>query len=81
VVVESVKLADDRSGDLIVRLYEPHGDRAAARLRTSFPLASAAEVDLLERPAGELPVDSGAVDLTLRPFQIRSLRLSKGVAH
>src|SRR5690606_10914491 len=28
VVVEAVKLAEDRSGDVIVRLYEAHGGRA-----------------------------------------------------
>ncbi len=32
VVLEAVKLADDRSGDLIVRLYESRGGRSAATL-------------------------------------------------
>jgi len=48
--VEAVKLADDRSGDVVVRLYEAHGGRARATLRTSFPLAAAQATDLLERP-------------------------------
>jgi alpha-mannosidase len=79
VVVESVKLADDRGGDLIVRLYEPHGDRAEARLTAAFPLAAADDVDLLERRLGPLPCAGGAVDLTLRPFEIRSIRLSPDI--
>ena len=33
VVVEAVKLADDRSGDVVVRLYESHGGRAPRRSR------------------------------------------------
>ncbi|MFD0745365.1 glycosyl hydrolase-related protein [Phytohabitans flavus] len=49
VVVEAVKLADDRSGDVVVRLYESLGGRAEAVLRTGFPLVTAAVVDLLER--------------------------------
>ncbi|MFF2778490.1 alpha-mannosidase [Streptomyces sp. NPDC058052] len=82
VVVDTVKLADDRSGDLVVRLYEAHGGRATALLTTGFPLESATVTDLLERPfaaGGESgPVRetaAGHVSLTLRPFQILTLRL------
>jgi alpha-mannosidase len=82
VVVESVKLADDRSGDVVVRLYESLGRRAAVRLRAGFPLASAVTVDLLERRQadGERPaldLGDGTVGVALRPFQIVTLRLSR----
>ncbi|MFJ5260126.1 alpha-mannosidase [Streptomyces sp. NPDC088387] len=77
VVVESVKLADDRSGDVVVRLYEACGGAVGARLTAGFPLAAAFDCDLLEQPEQELTPASGepAVDLGLRPFQIRTLRL------
>ncbi|REF35059.1 alpha-mannosidase [Thermasporomyces composti] len=77
VVVEAVKLADDRSGDVVVRLYEAHGGRATARLTTSFELASAQETDLLERPTADREVVDGGVELALRPFQIVTLRLRR----
>jgi len=77
VVVEAVKLADDRSGDVVVRLYESRGGRAHARLGTGFPLAGAAVCDLLERPLEDLDADpDGRLPLTLRPFQILTLRLT-----
>jgi alpha-mannosidase len=75
-VVESVKLADDRSGDLVVRLYEPLGNRATVRVAVSFPVAGAGRVDLLERRLRELPVSDDAVELSLRPFEICSLRFA-----
>jgi alpha-mannosidase len=75
VVVESVKLADDRGGDVVVRLYEALGGRAAARLTTSFPLAYAEVVDLLERALAPSEIHAGGVAITLRPFQILTLRL------
>jgi alpha-mannosidase len=80
VVVESVKLADDRTGDVVVRLYESLGGRASARLTTSFPLASVDVVDLLERrltSSAELSSfgEADGVAITLRPFQILTLRL------
>ncbi len=77
VVVEAVKAADDRSGDLIVRGYESLGGRASATVKTSVPVRQAWLTDLLERPLGELAVEGGhLVRLDLKPFQIVTLRLS-----
>ncbi|WP_197363194.1 alpha-mannosidase, partial [Streptomyces clavuligerus] len=80
VTVEAVKLADDGSGDVVVRLYESLGGRAGTVLRTGFPVASAVVTDLLERPLGEEPpalAEGGGVRVALRPFQILTLRLSR----
>ncbi|MGV9639687.1 alpha-mannosidase [Streptomyces sp. NPDC003514] len=76
VTVEAVKLADDRSGDVVVRLYESRGGRARAVLRTGFPLAGAEITDLLERPLEPVAVDGG-VPVSLRPFQVLTLRLRR----
>ncbi|MCX5330073.1 MULTISPECIES: glycoside hydrolase family 38 C-terminal domain-containing protein [unclassified Streptomyces] len=78
ITVEAVKLADDTSGDVVVRLYESRGGRAQGVLRTGFPLAGAKVTDLLERPLteDEAAVD-GTVPVTLRPFQILTLRLKR----
>ncbi|MFG2406845.1 glycoside hydrolase family 38 C-terminal domain-containing protein [Streptomyces brevispora] len=78
VVVEAVKLADDSSGDVVVRLYEARGGRALATLTASFDLASVREADLLERPLAEYPYHGGDVTVCLRPFQILTLRLAVG---
>jgi len=76
--IEAVKLADDQSGDVVVRLYESLGGRAEAVLRPGFTFARAEIVDLLERPLGDSPLvigDDGSTPLTLRPFQILTVRL------
>ncbi|MFE2943256.1 alpha-mannosidase [Streptomyces sp. NPDC059255] len=52
-VVDWVKLADDGSRDLVVRIYETQGGRARALLRPSAALGAdpvVHETDLLERP-------------------------------
>ncbi|WBB57663.1 glycosyl hydrolase-related protein [Streptomyces sp. WMMC500] len=84
VVVESVKLADDGSGDVVVRLYESLGGRAEAVLVPGFAAAEAAETDLLERrwpeaprPAAVSAAGDGRIGLSLRPFQIVTLRLGR----
>ncbi|MFF2960160.1 alpha-mannosidase [Streptomyces sp. NPDC057963] len=78
VVVTAVKLADDGSGDVVVRLHEAHGGRASARLTAGFGLAGASVTDLLERPLADEPAEvaGDAVRLRLRPFQIVTLRLT-----
>lgn len=83
IVAEAVKLAEDRSGDIVVRLYESHGGRAAATLVPGVPVSSVTETDLLERPLPgqasgvHFTVENGMVRVTLRPFQILTLRLGR----
>ncbi|MEV0223528.1 glycoside hydrolase family 38 C-terminal domain-containing protein [Streptomyces sp. NPDC050704] len=77
VTIEAVKLADDESGDVVVRLYESHGGRATGTLRTGFALAGAQITDLLERPLSEAGTDGEAVPVSLRPFEVQTLRLAK----
>jgi alpha-mannosidase len=77
VTVEAVKLADDKSGDVIVRLYESLGGRAAALVRASFPITGADVTDLLERPMSPADVTADGVPLRLRPFQVVTLRLRR----
>ncbi|WP_327685496.1 alpha-mannosidase [Streptomyces sp. NBC_00467] len=80
VVVSAVKLADDGSGDVIVRLYESRGGRVRVRLATEFEALGALTTDLLERPLAGVPqpeLVDGAVRLSLRPFELVTLRLAR----
>ncbi|WP_392672334.1 alpha-mannosidase [Streptomyces sp. LN785] len=82
-VLDTVKLADDGSGDLVARVYEAQGGRATAILRWADVLGAEAvvrETDLLER---DLTADSGirralrdGNQLSLEPFQVVTLRLT-----
>jgi alpha-mannosidase len=78
-VIEAVKLAEDGSGDIIVRLYESLGRRSAGRLTAHFPANGIQAVDLLERPVEATGVVAGPdyAELTLRPFQLVTLRLAR----
>ena len=75
VVVEAVKLAEDGSGDLVVRLYESLGGRARATVTAAAEVGSVEATDLLERPLPEGAASDGpSIDLELRPFQLVTLR-------
>jgi alpha-mannosidase len=77
VEVDAVKLADDGSGDLIVRLHEACGNRSRVSVVTSDRIAAAWRCNLLEEPLTGEEVGDGVVTLTLRPFQIVTVRLHR----
>ena len=73
--VEAVKLAEDGSGDLVVRLFEPLGARARVRVTPAFETDGPEVVDLLERRLDS--ADRDGTELSLRPFQIVTLRFRR----
>lgn len=80
VQISSVKRADDGSGDLIVRLYEACGDRTTLTVRTPRPIRDALRCNLLEEPTGGIECGDGIVSLTLRPFELVTLRLPQSLS-
>ncbi len=77
VIIDTVKLAEDGSGDVIVRLYESKHAQTDARLTLGFPAAQAYECDMLENPQQELNVESGSAALKLRAFEIKTVRIKR----
>jgi alpha-mannosidase len=81
VVCDAVKLADDGSGDLVVRFHEAVGARTVATVRSAVAVSAYALCDLLERPHDEEWTDLGsgthALELALRPHELRTVRLRR----
>ncbi len=75
VIIETVKLAEDGSGDVIMRLYEAIRTDTQVELSTSLPLLSIQQTDMLENPLHDLVTAEGRVQLSLRPFEVKTLRL------
>ena len=76
VVVEAVKLAEDRSGDVIVRLYESRGGRARASVTADFDFETVEFTDLLERSVDgpAFTTDGNTIEFEVRAFQLLTLR-------
>jgi alpha-mannosidase len=80
VVVTALKLADDGSGDVVVRFHESCGGRTRATLTAGFEVATVTVADLLERPLAEAAEpwrDGARITLALRPFELVTLRLRR----
>ncbi len=78
VILETVKRADDGSGDLIVRLYESQNTAAKCVLHTPLAVQQANQTNMLEEAEAFLPTDGHSVALTFRPFEVKTVRLSLG---
>ncbi|MGG6309254.1 glycoside hydrolase family 38 C-terminal domain-containing protein [Paenibacillus macerans] len=75
VIAETVKLAEDGSGDWIVRLYESKGASVACGLRFGLSVAAVYETNMLEEKLADLPREGEAVSLQFRPFEVKTIRL------
>jgi alpha-mannosidase len=77
IIVEAVKPAQDGSGDIILRLYESLGTTARCMLQTALGATSATGCNMLEEPQRAIRVNKGRIALQFRPFEIKTLRLTK----
>lgn len=77
VIAETVKLAEDGSGDWIVRLYESKGASVACGLHFGLSVAAVYEANMLEEKIAEFPHEGGNVWLPFRPFEVKTIRLQR----
>ena len=75
VVIETIKPAEDGSGDLVVRLYETTRSSVGCTLTTSLPVTHVVETNMLERTLRKLKCKAGQISLSFRPFEIKTLRI------
>ncbi|HMC51511.1 MAG TPA: glycosyl hydrolase-related protein, partial [Acidimicrobiales bacterium] len=71
--IEAVKKAD-REDALVVRVCEVWGSRGRARISTVLPVRNVVRTDLLERDGERLELDGDGVELSLRPFELVTLK-------
>lgn len=78
VLIEAVKMAEDQSGDVIVRLFEATGQSCQTQLATDIDATAITEVDVIERhKEGGIESTAQSVDLDFHPFEIKTLRIHR----
>ena len=78
VFIDTVKPAEDGSGDIILRLYEAKKADTAAVLYLNLPVAEVWACDLLENKLEPLPMDEDCVALRFHNFEVKTLRVKLG---
>lgn len=82
VIIETVKLAEDNSNDMIVRLYESKGGHCSCNLDIDYYAQAVCEVMMteeIEEASSVLPMsyEDGrtSTQLSFRPFEIKTIRI------
>ena len=74
VIIETIKWAEDDEG-VIARLYEYRRTRGPVRVTAGFPVRDAWRANLLEENVARLPATARDISLTVRPYEIVTLRV------
>ena len=74
VMAECLKFAEDGNG-YVIRLYECESSAAICRVQWNIPLKRVQEVNMLEDLLSEIPVEDNGFVLSLRPFEIKTIRV------
>ncbi len=77
IVIDTVKPAEDQSGDIVLRLYESKHADSNCTLSWNLPVESACLCNMLEESDSyeALPVEENSVKLHFRPFEVKTVRL------
>lgn len=74
VILDAIKLAEDGSGDLILRLYESKRCPGTVKIRTAWQ-GSVYRTDMLERVLEEIAVEDQTFSLTMHAFEVCTVRI------
>ncbi|MBO4377798.1 MAG: alpha-mannosidase, partial [Clostridia bacterium] len=77
VFIDTVKPAEDGSGDIILRLYEARKADTVCSLHIGIPAAEVWLCDMLENRAEQLDMEDSKVRLQFGTFEIKTLRISR----
>jgi alpha-mannosidase len=75
VIIDTVKPAEDESGDLIVRLYEWRRTATRCTLSVDLPVGTVYRTNMLEEIEAPIEIRDGHIALDVRPFEVITLRL------
>ncbi|MFC5532607.1 alpha-mannosidase [Cohnella yongneupensis] len=78
VIIDTVKLAEDGSGDIVARLYEAKGASTRCAIVCGFETDRAGETDMMEQAelADISASGSNAYSLSFTPFEVKTIRFS-----
>lgn len=74
-ILDTVKYAEDGSGDLILRLYESRGALAQVNIRFGSDIKEACITNMLEEKIQQIKADNNTAFILLNAFEVKTLRI------
>lgn len=77
VILDTIKFAEDNSGDLIIRLYESMNSYTRCKLGFEFDVKKAYITNMVEENEKEIEVKNNKLELNLHGFEVVTLKIKK----
>lgn len=74
IVIDTIKMAEDGSGDIIARIYESKKASVKSTVKTALPTYKAYLTDMLENVQEELEVTENGIELDFHAFEVKTVR-------
>jgi alpha-mannosidase len=71
IVIETVKMAENRKNELILRIYEDSGKPGQAKITLDAEYEKAIECDMLENELNETDLNN----LSFKPFEVKTIKI------
>lgn len=75
VILDTIKYAEDSSGDLVVRLYESQGSFAKTKINFGFDVKEAYLTNMIEDKLENADLKNNEISITLNAFEVKTLRI------
>lgn len=77
IIVDTIKLDEDNSGDIIIRLYESMNTKTKATLSLNFDVKAAHITNMLEENPKEIEIKDNHIDILMHGFEVKTLRIKQ----
>lgn len=77
VIVDTVKQAEDGSGNVVIRLYESKKTHTRCTIKLNFEIEKAYLTDMLEENSQEIVTCGSVIELDFGAFEVKTLKIIK----
>ena len=77
IIADTVKQAEDGSGNVVIRLYESKKTRTSCEIKLNFEIEKAYLTDMLEENPQEIATCGSVIKLDFRAFEVKTLKIIK----
>lgn len=75
IIIDTVKFAEDGSGDMIIRMYESGNTSTSCVLKLGFEIKAAYITNMLEENKVEANLNNNEILLVFKPFEVVTIRV------
>ena len=77
IIIDTVKFAEDGSGDMIIRMYESGNTSTSCVLKLGFDIKSAYITNMLAENRAKANLEDNEISLVFKPFEVVTVRVKQ----